>query len=141
MPIRRAHLIAALSLLVAGAALADTAPPQAAPETMAERRLKEIAEHQKVMFSDAVAQGSELEEAEFKNKVEQITREYESLLRDNPDFAAGYASYGYMLWKAGMRKPAVALNRIPMFRRNPDTGVTERRRLAVRVRSTLRTRS
>ena len=109
MPIRRAHLIAALSLLVAGAALADTAPPQAAPETMAERRRKEIAEHQKVMFSDAVAQGSELEEAEFKNQVEQITREYESLLRDNPDFAAGYASYGYMLWKAGMRKPAVAL--------------------------------
>jgi tetratricopeptide (TPR) repeat protein len=41
--------------------------------------------------------------------VEQLTREYESLLRDNPNFAAGYASYGYMLWKIGLRKQAVAI--------------------------------
>src|SRR5208282_5215792 len=34
---------------------------------------------------------------------------YESLLRDNPDFAAGYASYGYMLWRVGARKEAVAI--------------------------------
>ncbi len=97
--------LAALSALSALSARADTA----GPETMAERRLKEIAEHQLVLFSDAVTQGNALEEAGFKTQVEQLTREYESLIKDNPDFAAGYASYGYMLWKVGLRKQAVAI--------------------------------
>jgi tetratricopeptide (TPR) repeat protein len=106
MHVRPAHLLAALAALFAVAARADTAP---APETLAERRLKEIAEHQIVLFSDAVTQGNALEEAGFKTQVEQLTREYESLIKDNPDFAAGYASYGYMLWKVGLRKQAVAI--------------------------------
>jgi tetratricopeptide (TPR) repeat protein len=42
-------------------------------------------------------------------QVEQLTREYESLLRDNPQYAAGFACYGYMLWKVGLRKQAVAI--------------------------------
>ena len=101
-----ARLLAVLASLVALGARADTA---AGPETMAERRLKEIAEHQLVLFSDAVSQGNALEEAGFKTQVEQLTREYESLIKDNPGFAAGYASYGYMLWKVGLRKEAVAI--------------------------------
>jgi hypothetical protein len=36
---------------------------------------------------------------------------------------------------------ATGLNRIPTLPHNPDTGATERRRLAARGRSTLRTRS
>jgi tetratricopeptide (TPR) repeat protein len=106
MHARPAHILLAFASLLALVARADTAAP---PETMAERRLKEIAEHQKVLFSDAVTQGDALEEAGFKTQVEQLTREYESLLKDNPDFAAGYASYGYMLWKVGLRKQAVAI--------------------------------
>ncbi len=76
---------------------------------MAEHKLKDIVAHQKVLFADAVAQGKQLDEAEFRAQAEQLTREYESLLRDNPDFAAGYASYGYMLWKVGLRKQAVSI--------------------------------
>jgi tetratricopeptide (TPR) repeat protein len=116
-----------LLLLLGGATLAsaeDAAPAQPASESevpkapepaapvgdsMAEARLKDISEHQKVLFSDAVAQGSNLDTPEFTTQTEQLVREYESLLRDNPKFAAGYASYGYMLWKIGMRKPAVAI--------------------------------
>jgi tetratricopeptide (TPR) repeat protein len=56
-----------------------------------------------------VTQGDELEQAGFKTQVEQLTHEYESLLKDNPEFAAGYASYGYMLWKVGLRKEAAAI--------------------------------
>jgi tetratricopeptide (TPR) repeat protein len=106
MPFRSANVIVIFAALLAVAARADTA---AAPETMAERHLKEIVEHQKVLFADAVTQGNALEEAGFKTQVEQLTHEYESLLKDNPDFAAGYASYGYMLWKIGLRKQAVAI--------------------------------
>jgi tetratricopeptide (TPR) repeat protein len=106
MHLRPAHIIAVFAALLMVAARADT---PAAPETMAERHLKEIVEHQKVLFADAVIQGNALEEAGFKTQVEQLTHEYESLLKDNPDFAAGFASYGYMLWKVGLRKQAVAI--------------------------------
>jgi tetratricopeptide (TPR) repeat protein len=111
MPIRPAHFIAALAALIAISAPADTPPTEAAraPETMAERHLKEIVEHQKVLFADAVSQGDAMEEAGFKVQAEQLIHEYESLLKDNPDFAAGYASYGYMLWKLNLRKQAVAI--------------------------------
>lgn len=106
MHARPAYIFIAFASLLALAARADT---PAAPETMSERRLKEIAEHQKVLFADAVAQGDAMDAAGFKTQVEQLTREYESLLKDNPDFAAGYASYGYMLWKVGARKQAAAI--------------------------------
>ncbi|HXN34666.1 MAG TPA: hypothetical protein VN877_00750 [Opitutaceae bacterium] len=97
---------ACLAILLAAAARAD-APP--APETMAEQRLREIAEQQKAVFADAAAQRDNPNDPELKARVDQIIHEYESLLRDNPNFAAGYASYGYMLWKAGARKEAVAV--------------------------------
>ena len=95
--------------LAVAAVGAETPAAQPVPETMAERKLKDIAEHQRVLFADATAQGKDLDEAQFKSQVEQLTREYESLLRDNPNFAAGYASYGYMLWKISLRKQAVAI--------------------------------
>jgi tetratricopeptide (TPR) repeat protein len=76
-------------------------------ETMAERRLKDVAEHQKVLFSDATAQGKNMDDGNFKTGVEQLVHEYESLLHDNVEFAPGYAAYGYMLWRVGMRNQAV----------------------------------
>ena len=106
MHARPAHIFVALAALLAQAARAGTPP---AVETMPERHLKEIAEHQRVLFADAVAQGDAMDAAGFKTQAEQLTREYESLLKDNPDFAAGYASYGFMLWKVGLRKQAAAI--------------------------------
>jgi tetratricopeptide (TPR) repeat protein len=109
MPARSFPLIAALAFLMAAPLRAEGPAEVPAPETMAERGLKDIAEHQKVLFADAASQGASLDEAGFKTQIEQLTHDYESLLRNNPNFAAGYASYGYMLWKVGMRKPAVAI--------------------------------
>lgn len=105
MPFRPILLLAACAPLLAAAALADAPPPS---ETMAEHRLKDIAEHQRVLFADGAAQGKNMDDAGLKTGVEQMIHEYESLLRDNPEFAAGYAAYGYMLWKVGLRKEAVA---------------------------------
>jgi tetratricopeptide (TPR) repeat protein len=109
MPARLTRSLALILALAAPLARADAPADAGASETMAERRLKDIAEHQKVLFSDALAQGKALDQADFTAQAEQLTHEYESLLKDNPDFAAGYASYGYMLWKVGMRKQAVAI--------------------------------
>jgi tetratricopeptide (TPR) repeat protein len=109
MPVRPAHILAAFAALLCFAARADTPAAPVVPETMAEHRLKDIVEHQRVLFADAASQGASLDQAGFATQVEQLTREYESLLRDNTTFAAGYASYGYMLWKIGLRKQAVAI--------------------------------
>ena len=106
MPARLVLLLTAVASLFSGVARADA--PVAA-ESMADHRLNGIAEHQKVLFADAAAQGKDLDNAAFQAQVEQLTREYESLLRDNPQFANGYACYGYMLWKVGLRKEAVAI--------------------------------
>jgi tetratricopeptide (TPR) repeat protein len=109
-PVRPFLMFLLLAAGLAPAARADApAPAPAAAETMAERKLKDIGEHQKVLFADAAAQGADLDQQGFASQVEQLVREYESLLRDNPNFAAGYASYGYMLWKIGQRKQAVAI--------------------------------
>jgi tetratricopeptide (TPR) repeat protein len=105
MHVRRFLLIASLAALTS-VARAD-APIES--ESMADHRLKGIAEHQKILFADAAAQGKDLDSATFQVQVEELTREYESLLRDNPKFSAGFACYGYMLWKVGLRKQAVAI--------------------------------
>jgi tetratricopeptide (TPR) repeat protein len=97
---------ACLALLLARPARAD-APP--APETMAEQRLREIAENQKAVLADAANERDTPDDPDLKARVNQVVHEYESLLRDNPDFAAGYASYGYLLWRVGARKEAVAI--------------------------------
>jgi tetratricopeptide (TPR) repeat protein len=106
MKARPVLLFAALAAFASGIARADS-PIET--ESLAEHRLREIAEHQKSLFADAAAQGKDLDNAGFQLQAEQLTREYESLLRDNPKFAAGYACYGYMLWKVGLRKQAVAI--------------------------------
>jgi tetratricopeptide (TPR) repeat protein len=112
MPARFATFLTAFILLLARPLRADAPAAPAQPsheETMAEHRLKDIVQHQQVLFADAASQGTALDQAGFTSQVEQLTREYESLLRDNPAFAAGFASYGYMLWKVGLRKQAVAI--------------------------------
>jgi tetratricopeptide (TPR) repeat protein len=102
----RILLILALAGPLSAAARAD-APGTV--ESMPEHRLKEIVEHQKILFTDAASQGRDLDNAAFRAQVEQLTREYESLLRDNPNFAAGFATYGYMLRKVGLEQQALAM--------------------------------
>lgn len=78
-------------------------------ENMAERALKKIVERQRELFADAVKQGEKLHEAEFRQQVASITHDYELLVRNNPQWAAGYAAYGYLLTKVDMRKEATAM--------------------------------
>ena len=84
-------------------------PAAAESETMAERNLKAIAEKQKAIFAAAEKQGDKLDEEALRAQVQELTHEYERLLRDNPKFAIGYAAYGGLLGKTGMRKEGAAL--------------------------------
>ncbi len=90
------------ALVSAGRAAADG-------ETMSERTLKRIVEKQKELFAEAQRQGEKLDVEAFQTQVQSVAHDYEVLLRASPDFAAGYAAYGYLLSKVGMRKEAAAM--------------------------------
>jgi tetratricopeptide (TPR) repeat protein len=88
---------------------AAPAAPAAEAENMAERSLKKIVERQRELFAEAAKQGDKLDESDFRQQLQQVTHDYELLLRNNPNFAAGYAAYGYLLTKLSMRKEATAM--------------------------------
>jgi len=91
--------------------LLGLAPWARAAETvnLAELNLKKIVERQREVFATAAKQGENLDEGSFRQQVQSITHDYELLLRNNPQFAAGYAAYGYLLTKVDMRKEAMAI--------------------------------
>lgn len=76
---------------------------------MAELSLRKIVERQRELFADAAKQGDNLVESAFRQQLQSLTHDYELLLRNNPDFAAGYAAYGYLLSKVSMRQEAMAM--------------------------------
>jgi tetratricopeptide (TPR) repeat protein len=78
-------------------------------ENMADRSLRKLVARQQEIFAEAKKQGDNLDEGTFRQQVQSLTHEYELLLRNNPSFAAGYAAYGYLLGKVGMRKEATAM--------------------------------
>src|SRR5687768_10424673 len=110
------------SLLVSLRA-ADTANP-APTVNMAERSLKKIVERQKEVFAVAVSQGDKLDEGSFRQQIQSITHDYELLLRNNPEFAAGYAAYGYLLSKVDMRHEATAML-LKANQLDPDIGLVK----------------
>lgn len=114
-PMKRPGLLSApsaLSAVVFCLALSlGAAEPKKAPDSqnMAERTLKKIVERQRDVFAEAAKQGDKFDESNFRQQVQSITHEYELLLRNNPEFAAGYAAYGLLLGKVDMRKEATAI--------------------------------
>ena len=78
-------------------------------ETMAERSFRRIAERQRELFANAAKQGDKLDEEALRTQVQSLVHDYELLLRNNPNFAPGYAAYGYLLCKVDMRKEAMAM--------------------------------
>jgi tetratricopeptide (TPR) repeat protein len=98
-----AIILSSAVLLCAGLLTAATS------ENMAERTLKRIVERQREVFATAAKQGEKMDEGSMRTQLQGIVHEYELLLRDNPNFAAGYAAYGYLLGKVDMRKESAAM--------------------------------
>ena len=78
-------------------------------ETLSERTLRQIVERQRTLLADAAKQGDKLDEEGFRTQVQSVVHDYERLLTDSPKFAAGYAAYGYLLGKVGMKKESVTM--------------------------------
>jgi len=107
------------SVLAPVAALAQPAPPsKAAPapasplaESLSERGLRQLVERQRMLFEEAVERerAGRFDEADFTRQMQELCRAYDSLLSDNPKFAAAYAAYGYLLGKLGMEDESVGM--------------------------------
>lgn len=108
----RAALIA-VGLLWAGAAwrtnAAEATEPAGESQNMATRTLKRLVERQKELLADAAKQGDKLDQGSLTTQLQSVVHDYELMLRENPKFAAGYAAYGYLLSKVGMKKEAAAI--------------------------------
>lgn len=96
-----------LSALVLAIAVAPLRGEQS--ESLAERTLKQLVERQKSLLDEAKNDGATADMSNLKMQLEQVCRGYEALLRSNPDFAAAYASYGYLLAKVDMRKESISM--------------------------------
>lgn len=78
-------------------------------ESLAERTLRQLVERQRTLLATAAKAGDNFDEATFTTQMQQLCQAYESFLRDNPEFAAGYAAYGYLLGKIGMEREGVVM--------------------------------
>ena len=78
-------------------------------ETLPERSLRQIVERQKQVLADAEKQGDSLDEEALRTQAQSIAHDYDRLLAQSPNFAAGYAAYGYFLGKVGMQKESIGM--------------------------------
>jgi tetratricopeptide (TPR) repeat protein len=98
------RLFLSLLLLLSGRALLA-----AESETMPERALRQIVERQKQVLAEAEKQGDKLDEESLRTQAQAIVHDYDHLLAGSPNFAAGYAAYGYFLGKVGMQKESIGM--------------------------------
>jgi tetratricopeptide (TPR) repeat protein len=78
-------------------------------ESLPERSLRQIVERQKQVLTEAEKQGDKLDEEALRTQAQSIAHDYDRLLAGSPNFAAGYAAYGYFLGKVGMQKESIGM--------------------------------
>ena len=97
-------------LLLLSLTLVLAAPLRAAdPESLADRTLKQLVERQKELLAEEARKSAGFDADNFQNQMQLVCQGYEVLLRDNPNYAPGYAAYGYLLGKIGQRKASIAI--------------------------------
>jgi tetratricopeptide (TPR) repeat protein len=79
-----------------------------APDPVAEEQLQEIVRRQQTLFAKAGGDAPKIDEEDFKTQIQQLSFDYESLLREHPT-AKGYAAFGYFLGKIDMRRQSIAM--------------------------------
>ena len=78
-------------------------------ESLPERTLRQILDHEKQVLDEAAKQGDKLDEEALRTQAQSIAHDYDRLLADSPNFALGYADYGYFLRQVGMQKEAIGM--------------------------------
>jgi tetratricopeptide (TPR) repeat protein len=77
--------------------------------TLPQRNLKRVVERQKIILENASKGGDTQDIESVRVQLQEVCHDYDLLIHDSPDFAAGFASYGYLLAKLGMQKEAAVM--------------------------------
>jgi tetratricopeptide (TPR) repeat protein len=82
-----------------------------APSSDPEAVLKSLVEREQVLFEKAEKEKDtpNFDQDAFRIQLQQLSDGFDILLRDHPNFAAGYVAYGLMLNKVDMRKEGAAM--------------------------------
>ena len=60
-------------------------------------------------MAKAAKEGDKVDVESLRLQAQSLVDQWERFLEANPNYAMGYAGYGYLLWKMDMRKHAIAL--------------------------------
>ncbi len=106
-------LLLLLSLGLAGAAPLRAAEADAKTdanaETMADHTLRQLVEQQKALLAEQARHSPDFDQANWEDQMNHVLQGYELLLKNNPNYAAGFAAYGYFLGKVGQRRESIAI--------------------------------
>ncbi len=78
-------------------------------ETLADQQLRQLAQRQRDLLATAAPDNPYFDEENFRQQIERLCRSYEGFLRQNPQSAAGFATYGYLLGKVGQGREGAAM--------------------------------
>jgi tetratricopeptide (TPR) repeat protein len=78
-------------------------------ESLTDRTLRRLVERQKELLAEEAKKSPGFDADNFQSQMQLICQDYELLLRDNPTFAPGFTTYGYLLGKIGQRKTSIAM--------------------------------
>jgi tetratricopeptide (TPR) repeat protein len=91
------RLLAALSAL----ALLFPSAVATAQQTLPERELRRIVERERTLLEHAAAHPDTVDRRNLETQIQEIVRDYEGLLRREPDFFPAYVAYGLLLNRVG----------------------------------------
>jgi tetratricopeptide (TPR) repeat protein len=101
--------VSRFSLALVALALLRTLRADESGETLADHEFRQISERQVTLLADAAKEGDKVDVEGLRLQAQSLVDEWERFLEANPNYAMGYAGYGYLLWKMDMRKQAIAL--------------------------------
>ncbi len=84
-------------------------PAFAAPARDPDAALRELVNRQNALFAEAEKNDPKFDQDNFRSQLQQLSDEYNQLIRAYPEFATAYAAYGLMLSKSDNRKEALAM--------------------------------
>lgn len=84
-------------------------PVARADDTNAEAKLKELVARQKTIFANAEKAGDNLDQENLRMQLQQLSNDYELLIRRNANFAPAYVAYGLLLGKVDNRKESITM--------------------------------
>ncbi len=97
-------LLAVVTLLAPLGALAA-----GTTETMSERELKRILQRQRTILAAAQEAGENLDRSNTEQQLSEVVRDYEALLKKDPQFVPAYVSYGLFLNSTGHAQRSYAV--------------------------------